>query len=141
MSKKKLDINLTVEAAVLGIVSSLKDYKLAWKINQVFKYELKLEPTLVINLEQGGTVPLSHYCYQTETLRVDLIKNKGLDEEKVAYMVKQLPQMDYFFMMDGAEIFHNAQDEISKLKTIAEISFVQLINVNKLKSRDHFIFY
>ncbi len=141
MSKKKLEIDLVVEAAVLGIVTSLKEYKLAWKINQVFKIGLKLEPVLVVNLVQGGTVSLSHYCYQTDMLRVDLIKNRGIDSEKVTYMVKELPKVDYFLMLDGHLVSAGQKNEIALIKSIPEVSFVQLIDVTKLKSKDHFIFY
>jgi len=141
MSKKKLDLELEVEASVIGIVTSLKEYKLAWKINQVFKIELVLDEDLVINLARGNTLTLSNYCYQTDFVKINLVKNKGIDKEKVVYLAKELPQIDYFLLIEGEDHFMEMSDVIHHIQLISEISFVQLIDITKLKSRDNFIFY
>lgn len=140
MSKKKLELELEVEAAVIGIVTSLKDYKLAWKINQVFKIELILEKDLVIDLPKSSKLALSNYCYQTDFLKIDLIKNKGIDNEKAAYLAKELIQIDYFLLIEGGDYFKESSEIIQHLQSVKEISFVQLIDTTKLKSRDNFIF-
>ena len=140
MSKKKLELELEVEAAVIGIVTSLKDYKLAWKINQVFKIELILENDLVINLPRSTKLALSNYCYQTDFYKIDLIKNKGIDNEKVVYLAKELVQIDYFLLIEGGDYFMETSEIIQQLQSINEISFVQLIDTTKLKSKDNFIF-
>ncbi|MCF6360313.1 MAG: IPExxxVDY family protein [Cyclobacteriaceae bacterium] len=140
MSKKKLDLEVEVEAAVVGIVTSLQDYKLAWKINQVFKIELKLENDLEINLAKGNKLTLSNYCYQTDFFKIDLIKNKGIDNEKLAYLAKELKQIDYFLLIEGEDYFLKTNEVVQQLQSINEIAFVQLIDTTKLKSRDNFIF-
>ncbi len=141
MGKKKLDLEIEVEAAVIGIVTSLKEYKLAWKINQVFKIELALDEDLVIDLTKSNTLTLSNYCYQTDFVKINLVKNKGIDKEKVVYLAKELPQIDYFLLIEGEEQFMEMSEIIHQLQLINEISFVQLIDITKLKSRDNFIFY
>ena len=139
MSKKKLDVEIGVEAAVIGVVSSLKDYKLAWKINQVFKIELIMDEDLVISMANSRIV-VSNYCYQTDFMQINLIKNKGMDKAKATYLVPELPQIDYFMLITGEEFFGSVKETVSRLKEVEGISFVQLIDINKLKSKDNFIF-
>ena len=105
MSKKKLDVEIGVEAAVIGVVSSLKDYKLAWKINQVFKIELIMDEDLVISMANNSRIVVSNYCYQTDFMQINLIKNKGMDKAKATYLVPELPQIDYFMLITGEEFF------------------------------------
>lgn len=140
MSKKKLELDLEVEAAVIGIVTSLKDYKLAWKINQVFKIELFLDNDLEINLTKSIIATLSNYCYQTDFVKINLIKNKGVNNEKTVYLASELAQIDYFLMVEGENYFMEVSEIIKKLQMQNEISFVQLIDSTKLKSKDNFIF-
>lgn len=140
MSKKKLEVEFEIEAAVIGIVTSIKDYKLAWKINQVFKIELILENDLVINLTKSKKATLSNFCYQTDFIKISLIKNKGIDFEKAVYLVSELAQIDYFLLIEGEDYFMEIYEIIKKLQSVREISFVHLIDTNKLKSRDNFIF-
>ena len=140
MSKKKLELELEVEAAVIGIVTSLKDYKLAWKINQVFKIELVLEDDLVIDLAKSKKATLSNFCYQTDFLKIDLVKNKGIDKEKTVYLASELAQLDYFLLVEGEDYFMDVSEIVQTLQSINEISFVQLIDTKKLKSQDNFIF-
>ena len=140
MGKRKLELELEVDAVVIGIVTSLKDYKLAWKINQVFRIELILENDLVINLPKSTKLALSNYCYQTDFFKIDLIKNKGIDNEKVAFLAKELVQIDFFLLIEGEDYFMKNSEIIQQLQSVNEISFVQLIDTTKLKSRDNFIF-
>lgn len=140
MSKKKLEVDIGVDAAVIGVVTSLKDYKLAWKINRVFKIELILEEDLVISMANGKDVVVSNYCYQTDFTKINLIKNKGMDAAKASYLVPELTQIDYFILITGEDFFMELDEVIKNLKSLPEISFVQLIDVSKLKSKDNFIF-
>lgn len=140
MSKKKLEVEIGVEAAVIGLVTSLKDYKLAWKINQVFKIELIMDEDLAISLANNSNVVVSNYCYQTNFLKINLIKNKGIAKANATYLAPELPQIDYFMLIEGEEFFMNVEDAVLKLKEVDGISFVQLIDITKLKSKDNFIF-
>ena len=140
MSKKKLEVEIEDDASVIGIVTSLKDYKLAWKINQVFEIELTLVSDLEINLTKSTKAVFSNYCYQIEFNKIDLVKNKSIDGEKVEYVAKELPQIDFFFMIEGEGRFIKLAEIVKKLQSINEISFVQIIDTTKLKSKDNFIF-
>jgi ABC-type cobalamin/Fe3+-siderophores transport system ATPase subunit len=69
-----------------------------------------------------------------------LIKNKSLEEGKINYLAKELAQMDYFLLLDEENHFLKIKKTIQLLQSINEISFVQLIDTTKLKSKDNFIF-
>ncbi len=140
MSKKRLEVEVEDEASVIGIVTSLKDYKLAWKINQVFEIELILVDELVMNFTKSKKAAFSNYCYQIDYNKIDLVKNKSIDKEEVEYMAKELLHIDYFLLIDGEGQFMELPDMVKMLQSIPELSFVQLIDTTKLKSKDNFIF-
>ena len=140
MGKKKLEIDISVESLVIGVVSSLKEYKLAWIINQVLNIELVMKDDLIISNADGNKIFISNYWYQTDFFKINLIKNKGVDKEMVDYLARELKGIDYFFMIDGEDFFMKVPQVTKILKSIPDISFVQLIDVTKLKSKDNFIF-
>ena len=140
MSKKRLEVEFEDEASVIGIVTSLKDYKLAWKINQVFEIELILVDELVINFPKSKKAAFSNYCYQIDYNKIDLVKNKSIDKQGIEYMAKELLHIDYFLLVEGEGQFMELPDIVKKLQSIPELSFVQLIDTTKLKSKDNFIF-
>ena len=140
MSKKRLEVEIEDDASVIGIVTSLRDFKLAWKINQVFEIELMLVDDLVISFPKGKKTVFSNYCYQIDYNKIDLVKNKSIDTEEIEYITKELLHIDYFLLIEGEGDFMALPEMVKKLQSIPELSFVQLIDTTKLKSKDNFIF-
>ena len=121
MRKTKLVIDNVFEGNVIGIVSTLKDYKLAWSINQVFN--------LVI----------TNFLYEDEFCAYRLLRNRGNDSNS-GFLIPELVNFDHFLLISGEEEILPAASVINELRTVSGISFFQPIDVNKLKSRDNFIF-
>ena len=137
MRKSKLVINFELEANIFGIVTTLKDYKLAWNLNQVFKINLVMQPKVVIEFIKGANLSIVNFSYQSEIQHFKLIKNKGTEDS--GNLIPELANFDFFLMIGGGEgPLVVKPSEI--LSNINGIEYYQYIDVTKLKSRDNFIF-
>ena len=139
MRKRKLILNNEVEDTVYGLVSSLKDYKLAWKINQLFKIELVRKPELKISFVIGSDIEVTNYEYRTEIVCLRLIKNRGLDST-VSYLIPELSKFDYFILIDEQDVFMDHSLFLNMLKVVEGIDYALSVDTDKLKSKDNFIF-
>ena len=139
MRKTKLVVDHELEAKVIGIVTTLKDYKLAWNINQVFKIDLVMQPMLLIEFIKGTDLSIVNYLYETEFQQFRLIKNRSSDTN-TGFLIPELVNFDFFIMLSGEEGIMPEEPVIDKLHSIEGIDYFQLIDVEKLKSKDNFIF-
>jgi len=139
MRKKKLVVDTDVQASVFGLVTLLKDYKLAWKINKALRTHLIKQPAQHIDFLTGVNLSVTNFDYRAEYYRVRLIKNKS-SEDVAQYLIPELERFDYFIFIDGQEFFNSMSKLKGQLKEIDGIDYVHLVNVSKLKSKDNFIF-
>lgn len=139
MRKTKLVVDHELDANVIGIVTTLKDYKLAWNINQVFKINLVMQPSLQIKFIKGNDLSIVNFLFKTEFQQFRLIKNRSSDLNS-GFLIPELSNFDFFLMLSSAdkEMIHEAV--IEKLHSIMGLEYIQQIDVEKLKSKDNFIF-
>jgi len=139
MRKKKLVVEVDNQSSIFGLVSSLRDYKLAWKINQVFKIHLVKMPPLCFQMLTGADLQVINFEYRTEYFKIILIKNRGLEDE-AQYLIPELTRFDYFMMIDGVDFFLKENQVKERIKELEGVDYVHLVDTQKLKSRDNFIF-
>lgn len=139
MRKTKLVIDNVFEGKAIGLVSTLKDYKLAWSINQVFNIELALQPPVVIEFLNSPDLVITNFLFEDEFCEYRLLKNRGNDLNS-GFLIPELVNFDFFLLISGEEEILPEQSVINQLHTIKGVSFFQQIDVSRLKSRDNFIF-
>ena len=139
MRKTRLVIDNEIEGNVIGVVSTLKDYKLAWNINQVFSINLVMQPPLVIEFMKMPELSITNFLYETEFHTYRLLRNKGNDLNS-GYLIPELVNFDYFLMISGEEGIMPDQSVIDRLHSISGLDYFQHIDVSRLKSKDNFIF-
>ena len=138
MRKSKLVVSYELGAKVIGLVTTLKEYKLAWNINQVFKINLIMQPPLLIEFIKGSDLSITNYLFKTELQYYRLIRNKG-NEDNSGYLIPELVNFDFFLMIGGEEMIID-ESENDNLHLIKGINYFQVIDVEKLKTKDNFIF-
>ncbi len=138
MRRTKLIVDFELVAKVIGIVTSLKDYKLAWSINQHLKINLVMQPSLAFEFIKGKNLSVVNFNFKSEARQIRLIKNRGIIENS-GYLIPELLNFD-FFLMINEENNRIIEAEVEYLSTIEEIVYCKLIDLPKLKSKDNFIF-
>ena len=139
MRKTKLVVDHELGASIIGLVTTLKDYKLAWNLNQVFKINLVMQPPLEIKFLKGADLAITNYLFQTEFQQFRLLKNRGHAADS-GYLIPELANFDFFLMIVGEEEIMPDEPVVAQLHTVKGIDYFQLIDVEKLKSKDNFIF-
>jgi hypothetical protein len=140
MKKKRLDIDYSYDFELIGIISPLKGYKLAWEINNRLEVKLIKDNDLQISFKKGVENSFSYFSYQVEGNVLKLFRNKPNDQEFAKnLLVPEYPHFDFILLTQSDDIGKsNRLQEV--LRTIPSVELVAFIPLTALKSKDHFIF-
>jgi hypothetical protein len=143
MSKKKLLINVQYHFLIYGITSALKEYKLAWEINNLLDVHLVKKKDEEIELIDKPDLFISNYLFETNTKKIRLLKNRSFGQhESPAYLLPELNSIDYILLLFGYEEDEHLDQKSLKrsLQGISGVNFVQQFDPQILKSRENLIF-
>lgn len=142
MKKKKLEAELTFDFSLIGLISSHKEYKLAWYINEALDIKLIKEKDIELEFVKGENLVISNYFYETEHSYIRILKNKSMNDygDRPAYLVPELNNFDYLILIQGYEDTITLQELKNKISEIPKIQFVQTFPIENLKSRENLIF-
>lgn len=142
MLKKRLIADYEIEFDLYGLICTIKDYKLAWTINETLGFHFVKQEDIVINFVDGRKVTITNFLYQTEYSTVRLLKNKDVEHyglEKY-FLIPELSKFDYLIQVHGADQLMLSNQLIKQVKNIHEIDYITRIDVHRLKSRENLIF-
>lgn len=139
MRKRKLILDNEVEDSVFGLVSTLKEFKLAWEINEKFNIELARQPELKISFINSPDLVISKFEYFNEVSSIKILKNRALNSQ-VSYLIPELTRFDFFVLVDEPDFYGGIDGFLANLQALAGVDFVVNIDTEKLKSKDNFIF-
>lgn len=140
MKKNKLIIDYEFDFELIGIISSVKGYKLAWEINQLLGTHLVKQPDLVVGFKNNEEKNFSHYAHETLLNRLKLFRNKPNDVENGKYfLIPEFPHFD-FIILAQMEEHHTTNSVITLIKTIPTVQLATFIPMEGLKSKSNFVF-
>ena len=102
LSEKYLKNN--EEYYLIGIVSSCKQYKLAWVLERLFDISLKKEKNEKINLVDNKTIEISFLITKDKNKYLKLISNKLLNNPFKSHLIAPLSNFDY--LIQFSNFFH-----------------------------------
>ena len=142
MKKRKLEAEFDYDFSLLGIISALKEYKLAWLLNNQLDVQLIKAKDIEIDFLNNQNLIISNYIFETDHNNLRLLKNKSMDQfgDHSVYLLPELKRFDYFILKQGFEDTFTNQELKEKLSTILKIQYVQLFSVENLKSKENLIF-
>jgi hypothetical protein len=140
MKKNKLDIEYSFDFKLLGVITSVKGYKLAWELNQLLHINLVKQPDLVVGFKNSDEKSFPFYAYETRLNRLKLFKNKPLENDPGKYfLIPEFPHFDFIILaaMQEPEAYLKLIDTI---KSIPAVQLAAPIAFEGLKSKSNFIF-
>ncbi len=143
MSKNKLNISLSFDFSLMGLISALKEYQLAWRLNNALEIRLIKEEDILLEFISGKDLLVSNYVYATETSQLRLLKNKTVSSspgESNAFLLPELNRFDYLIIIEGFEDTFDTKMLKEKIQAIKHIEYLQFFDPNELKSRENLIF-
>jgi hypothetical protein len=142
MKKRKLEAEFEYDFSLFGIISVLKEYKLAWLLNNILDVQLDKANDIEIEFLKSQNLIISNYLVETENSSLRLLKNKSMDQfnDNPAYLLPELKRFDYFMIIQGFEDTFSNQVLKQKISSIPGIQYVQFFSLESLKSRENLIF-
>ncbi len=140
MKKKRLDIDYSYDFELIGIISPLKGYKLAWEINNWLDVKLIKEPDLHITFKANIEANFSYFSFHSEASVLKLFKNKPNEtDHSKAVLVPEFAHYDFILFVQSDDTGKsNRLQEV--LRNIPSMELVAFIPLGALKSKDYFIF-
>jgi len=140
--QSRLATHYPMDFGLIGIVSSVKEYTLAWHLNQLDEFQLEKGDDVKIEFEDNHQIRVSALLEETEFRSVHLLKNKLVSSSmpSAQYLLQELQQFDFFLKLSSETDENWAKDLLLRLKNIPVIDYCLLIDVNKVKMKDNLVF-
>ncbi|MGC3948647.1 MAG: IPExxxVDY family protein [Chryseolinea sp.] len=140
MRKNKLIIEYEYDFNLIGIISTVKGYKLAWELNQALGIHLVKQPDLIVGFKNNVEKGFDYYNHQTQLNRLKVFKNRPAELEAGKYfLIPEFPHYD-FIILAAMEEYDKVQHLVLSLKSINSIQLAAIIPLEGLKSKSNFIF-
>jgi hypothetical protein len=139
-TRHKLVIDYDYSFKVWGIVSALKDFKIAWLLNHNTFLELNRQPDVRSHSAKGGDFHIVNFKYETENTVVRLLKNKMSEEGQLHYIIPELKHLDYFLIIDSDDDTFQIENLYHCLTKITLLEYITRINLDELKSKENLLF-
>ncbi|WP_057940052.1 IPExxxVDY family protein [Algoriphagus resistens] len=142
MKKAKLLIEHTYDFELLGLVSPVKDYKMAWLINRDLDLDLIKSEDLLLEFMTLPSLKISQYFLSLPHGFVQLLRNKALNStNQVSYLIPELKSMDYFLLVQDDTFQISINTFANQLAKNRYIQNVMKLDVSKLKSKENLLTY
>lgn len=138
LNRFTLKYELDLDFVLIAITSSLKDYRLAFKINRHISKDFARIEDLSVPLASSGHSFFSRYIYQIPESETDLflLANKGTE----GYLIPEMKNVDYFILIKNFIDQEDIDQLISGLNAIPEVVVAAEVDPGKLKSKENLIF-
>ena len=142
MKKNRLKTVFPFDFELIGIVSSAKEYKLAWHLNQSHLFQLKKAEDIKIDFEHNGQIRVSVLSEETEYSKAYLLRNKLISSNTPAnqFLIPELQRFDYLLKLSNQTTENWAKEVIEEIKHIPIIDYVLTVSVDKLKLKENLLF-
>lgn len=142
MKKNKLNIDYFFEFRLYGLITPLKDYKLAWHINHSLDIHLVKKEDILLDFYDKEDLTLSNFFFETQNSSLRLIRNRSQLEKGTTprYLIPELHNFDYFLLLTGFEDTFDEEQFKNTIKNLKDVQFIQYFDPNNLKSKENLMF-
>lgn len=133
------DLELDFDFEIISIVSSVKEYKMCFLLNNLFGFDLYRLPDLEIILKRKkktAAFNIFHHYDDIDKMDYYLIGNKFENE----LLLPELKMVDYVLKLDGFEPTDKKNKMIQQLKNVPQIQAVIDTSLDELKDKTNLLF-
>ena len=120
---------------LIGIVSSSKEYKLAWIIENLLDISLNKEKNEKIDLIDNRTLEISFLISRDQNKYFKLISNKLLNNPFKSHLISSLSNFDYLIQFSKNYFDNSSEDIINTLKSDNLIHFANFVDIKLIKEK------
>lgn len=139
-TRRELQLAIQYNLDLIGLVSSAKEYKLAWSLNQILGLKLVKSEDLAINFIEGRSIIISNFTFTTSHCTFRLLKNRALSDNSNAFLLPELKNIDYFLLIKNESDTFELNAYVDRLPQIDIVQSFTSINVENLENKENLIF-
>jgi len=142
MKKAKLLVEPTFDFELLGIVSPIRDYRMAWLVNKELDLNLVKADDLELEFLSAEKLEISQYFLSLPHGFIQLLKNKALNSsQQLAYLIPEQKNLDYFLLVQDETEQLDLSNFMEKLSQNSLVQSIVRIDISKLKSKENLLTY
>ena len=142
MKKAKLQIEPTFDFELLGIVSPIREYRMAWLVNQELELNLVKADDLELEFLNAEKLEIAQYFLSLPHGFIQLLKNKAINStQQLAYLIPELKNLDYFLLVQDETEQLDLSNFMEKLSRNPLVQSIVRIDISKLKSKENLLTY
>ena len=138
-----LDLEYECDFELFGLVSSSREHKLAWMLNNALRLRLIKQQDLIYDLISRGRLVISNYLHRTETTTLRLLRNRSVVPSvlKKPYLAPDIKEYDYLIQVaqDGAG-FLTGETLLERLTALPDVQYACQFDPNELEFKENFLF-
>lgn len=138
LAKRKLKIEPEFDFILIGIVTPLQDYRLAWFINNLLHKSLAKNDDYLLNdaLNKKQMTFSKFDFFEELTMSVfHLLQNKHAND----CLLPEAKEVDYILIIKGDYYKTRKNQIIKKIKSLEEIQTAVIWEADKMKSRNNLV--
>jgi len=142
MAKNRLTNEDYFDFDLIGIVTTVKEYKLVWHINNALGLDLSKQTDITIEFSGNNRFFVSNFLHKTDFMKVSLLKNRLVIKSNSGsqHLIEELKQFDYLLKYHDQSQQSNMKDVLSLLKSSGVVEYAAILAPELIKSRDNLIF-
>lgn len=142
MKTLTLEADYDCDFALFGLVSSTRDYTLAWSLNRGLRTRFVRQPDFVLNLVQQGALAFSYYQYGTEALNLRLLRNRAALPSTLTkpFLAPDIREYDYLLQVQGGADDWAGTELLDRLTALPLVQYASEFDPNELKYKENLIF-
>ncbi len=136
-----LDVAYECDFALFGLVSSTRDYTLAWTLNRALRLRLVRQPEMLLNLVGLGRLVFTHYLHATETLTFRLLRNRSVAPSalKKPFLAPDIKEYDYLLAVsNGCDALADGA-LLEQLAALEAVQYACQFDPNTLKYKENLL--
>jgi hypothetical protein len=143
MKLLKLEASFPPDFELIGIVSSMREYKVAWRINYQLAVNLTKADDIELDFIDENVLRVSCFSFSTDYDMVRLLKNKAYAPPSPAftYLLPELKEFDFFLTLQSDTETYRGAEVCQQLRQVPQIDYAQVIDWSQVRNRDNLIFF
>lgn len=142
MKKAKLQIEPAFDFELLGIVSPIREYRMAWLVNKELDLNLVKADDLELEFLNAEKLEIAQYFLSLPHGFIQLLKNKAINStQQLAFLIPELKNLDYFLLVQDETEELDLINFVKKLSQNPLVQSIVRIDISKLKSKENLLTY
>jgi len=142
MKKAKLQIEPAFDFELLGIVSPIREYRMAWLVNQELELNLVKADDLELEFLNAEKLEIAQYFLSLPHGFIQLLKNKAINStNQASYLIPELKNLDYFLLVQDETEELDLINFVKKLSQNPLVQSILRLDISKLISKENLLTY